>query len=110
MKKQYALMLSVAALLLSTLAIPSSAEARPWGVNYRQNRQQTRISQGINSGSLNSREAARLERQQAQLAQREAHMRASGCGLSANERARLQHQQNQLSRNIYSQKHDRRWH
>lgn len=98
--------LSLAVLLGLATAASQPAEAYRYGVNNRQQRQQNRIYSGVQNGSLNRREAGRLERQQYALNQREARYRASGNGLSNSERARLERQQNQLSQNINQQKHD----
>jgi len=76
------------------------------GVNARQDNQQDRIYNGVQSGELTQREHDRLQSQQESLAAREARMRASGGGLSLTERAKLDAQQDALSRNIARQKHD----
>ncbi len=89
---------------LSTAAIAAPAEAR---INQRQTHQQHRISQGINSGSLNAREVNRLQRQQGHIAAFEARSRADGPGMTRAERVRLENMQDRASRNIYRQKHDR---
>ena len=79
-------------------------------VNQRESRQQRRIYQGVRSGSLNRREAYRLERQQVNLRRTEARYRRSGGGLSWRERRNLEHRLNRSSRSIYNQKHDRQHH
>jgi hypothetical protein len=88
---------------IAVLAGASSASAR---INQRQAHQQARIAQGLTSGSLNAQEAARLERQQAQIARYEARSRADGGGLDFNERARIEHLQDRASHSIRHQKHD----
>ncbi len=98
--------LSLAVLLGLATSAQKPAEAYRYGVNNRQERQQNRIYNGVQNGSLNRREAGRLERQQYALNQKEARYRASGNGLSNSERARLERQQNELSQNINQQKHD----
>jgi len=98
--------LSLAVLLGLASAASQPAEAYRYGVNNRQERQQNRIHNGVQSGSLNRRETARLGKQQYALNQKEARYRASGNGMSNSERARLERQQNQMSQNIYQQKHD----
>ena len=75
------------------------------GINHRQARQQARIYQGIASGSLTQREAARLERQEGRIDALEARDRRNG--LSRHERAQLERDLNRESRQIYRQKHDR---
>lgn len=102
------LTLAVFAILLVS-GITASAQRRcpPRGnINQRQNHQQDRIGQGVESGQLTAREAARIEGQEARINAEEARMRASGEGLSPRERARLESQLNRESRNIYRQKHD----
>jgi len=77
-----------------------------YDINQTQQVQANRINQGVTSGQLTQSEAARLQSQQASLANREAQMRASGGGLSMSERARIDAQQDRLSRNISQQKMD----
>ncbi|MBS1955927.1 MAG: hypothetical protein JST89_17210 [Cyanobacteria bacterium SZAS-4] len=93
---------------LAIAATAQSANAQHWnrGVNARQDRQQDRINQGVQSGQLTGHEAAELQRQQNALKEQEARMRASGNGLSQGERDRLEREQNALSRNIYRQEND----
>lgn len=82
---------------------PAFAAGR--GINHRQARQQARIYQGIASGSLTEREAARLERQEGRIDTLEARDRRNG--LSPRERAQLERDLNRESRQIYRQKHDK---
>lgn len=67
--------------------------------------QQQRIEQGLQSGSLNTREAATLERQQSQLNRLEANALKDGTVTDA-EKRRIQRGQNKTSKSIYRQKHD----
>ena len=99
---------ALAAIAMFSFATSAHADNNRWkyGVNNRQARQQARIRDGVKDGELTNREAYRLEKRQAQLANREARMRASGNGLTPYERARLEKQQNQLSRDIHNQKND----
>jgi len=91
------------ALALTVAAAASMADAAT--VNERQERQQERIEQGVKSGQLTKREAARLERQEAKIAAEEKAFRSDG-KLSLRERAKLQRDLNKTSRRIYRQKHD----
>ena len=76
-------------------------------VDRREEHQQDRIANGIQNGSLNPAEAARLERGEARLAHREAVDLAAHNGhLTKPEQRRLNRQQNRLSARIYRQKHD----
>src|SRR4051812_11095176 len=67
--------------------------------------QQNRIEQGLQSGSLNTREAARLEREETKVEKDQARAMRDG-KLSAAEKARLSREQNNVSRDIYREKHD----
>lgn len=92
---------------LSATSFAQTGHNRHLGsINQRQERQQDRIAQGIKSGSLNPREAARLERQSAHINRVERRYRRSGDGLSLRERAKLERDLNRTSHHIYGQKHD----
>ncbi|MFN3884323.1 MAG: hypothetical protein ACK4Q4_06140 [Rhodocyclaceae bacterium] len=97
-------------LLLVTLtaitAMPALAQTATPGIDQRQMKQERRIDQGIASGQLTAREAARLERGQERIDAMENRAKADGV-VTARERARIQHAQNVESRHIYRQKHDR---
>ncbi len=73
-------------------------------INARQREQQKRIAQGVQSGTLSPREAARLENEQARFSREEARLRQGG--LTPRERDRLEDQQDRMSRQIYREKHD----
>ena len=64
-----------------------------------------RIEQGVQSGSLTTREAGKLERGQAHDSRRQARAGADG-EVSKGEQRRIQHAENRQSRRIYRQKHD----
>jgi hypothetical protein len=67
--------------------------------------QQSRIEQGLQSGALNTREAARLEGEEARVERMQANALRDG-RLSDAERARLNRAENRVSRDIYREKHD----
>ena len=67
--------------------------------------QQERIEQGLQSGQLNTREAARLEKEESKVNKLEANALKDG-KLSDQEKARIQGAQNKVSRDIYKEKHD----
>lgn len=79
--------------------------AGPRGINRRQYQEQRRIGQGIRSGELTRREAARLEAGLARIRIHERFARRDG-EITPRERARLNHELNRESRAIYRQKHD----
>ncbi len=96
---------TIAAIAL-TMSAGSAFAAGPRNINKRQARQQHRIAEGIENGSLTPRETAQLERQEARIAALEARDRRSGGGLSLKERAELERLLNTESHRIYRQKHD----
>ena len=93
-------------MIAAVMAVLMGTPALAAGVDRRADRQQARIAQGIQSGELTAREAAKLERKEARLGRTIERQREDGGGLSAGERARIQRQENRLSREIYRQKHD----
>ncbi len=74
-------------------------------VRKREQRQDKRIDQGVKNGELNSREAKRLEREQARIKKDEEQMKSDG-KLTPQERRKLNREQNRASRHIYKEKHD----
>lgn len=76
-------------------------------INQRERRQQKRIAQGVNSGELTAKEAAKLEKREAAIERREDKMRASGGKFTKGERKAINKQLNAESRQIYKQKHDK---
>lgn len=94
----------IVTLLISSLPALALAQATP-NIDKRQARQERRIQQGVNSGQLTPREAARLEKGQAKVQRMENKARADGT-VTAKERARIQREQNKQSRRIARQKHD----
>ncbi len=96
----------IVATLLTVAALPVLAEPNTPVVDQRQANQEARIQQGIASGELTGREAARLERGQQRVANMEAAAKADGV-VTKRERVQLQHAQNVQSRHIAAQKHDR---
>lgn len=67
--------------------------------------QQQRIEQGLKSGQLTTREAGRLERQEAHIDQMEKRADRNG-SISAAEQARINAEQNRVSQEIYADKHN----
>src|SRR5256714_9804017 len=75
------------------------------GTVQRDVNQQERIEQGLKSGQLTTREASRLEREEAKVERDQARALRDGT-LSPAEQARLAREQNKVSRDIYREKHD----
>lgn len=94
----------------TTLALAVSAAfaqtASTPRIDERQGNQESRIQQGVASGELNKREAARLERGQAHVQRMENRATADGV-VTGRERARVEHAQDVQSGRIARQKHDR---
>jgi len=89
-----------------SLGLALSTPAFAQNLRKRDERQQHRIAQGIESGSLTPKEAARLEQQEARIRQLQEKDRKSGGGLSPKERTELNRLLNTESHRIYVQKHD----
>jgi len=95
-----------AAVLASALVIVAlPVMAGTPNLDRREAHQQQRIANGIESGQLNARETARLERGEVRLNRNEARAKADGV-VTPGERVALQHEANNMSERIYRQKHD----
>src|SRR3954469_21483400 len=75
------------------------------GTVQRDANQQQRIEQGLQSGQLTTREASRLENEEARVERDQARAMKDG-KLSPAEKARLEREQNAVSRDIYRESHD----
>ncbi len=92
--------------LAAAFAVPAFAQAETPRIDQRQAHQERRIAQGVRSGELTPREAARLERGQKRIQRMENHAKADGV-VTPRERAAIHHAQDRESRRIARQKHDR---
>lgn len=95
---------TVLALAVSTPAFAGSADTPV--IDKRQANQEQRIDQGIASGQITEREAARLDRGQDRIDNMENRAKSDGV-VTNKERARIHHAQDVQSRKIYREKHDR---
>jgi len=98
--------LSTPKLLAALLTVVLTGSAFAQGVVrdvQRDVNQQTRIDQGLKSGSLSVKEASTLEREQARIDRREKNDLKNG-NISANEQARLTAAQNKASADIHTDK------
>ncbi len=78
-------------------------------INGHRFNEQGRIAQGINSGQMNAREAARAENRQANINRSITQdRRANGGRLTPQERQNINRRQNNASRQIYREKHNGR--
>lgn len=92
-----------AVLAAPTLALALDSTPR---IDQRQQNQQQRIDQGVNSGALTDREAHRLQHGQQRVQNMEQRALADG-KMSMKERARLEHAQDHQSKHIFGEKHDK---
>jgi uncharacterized membrane protein YebE (DUF533 family) len=97
------MMLSILTLAAAGGALAQTATPR---VEQREQNQERRIEQGVNSGQLTQREANRLENQQQRVDRAQDKARADG-HVTTRERARLHNMQERASRDIAREKHDR---
>jgi len=109
------LSVALTALILPAVAqsVPATAVPAPTPpiqkstINQRQENQQDRIAQGINSGQLTAGEAANLETKEAAINNEvRADRQANGGKLTQAERVQVNHQLNRTSRQIYRDKHN----
>jgi hypothetical protein len=77
-------------------------------VNGREGNQQQRIANGIQNGTLNSKQTANLENRETALQNKEqADMAKNGGHLTKAEQANLNKRENRISRSIYKDKHSK---
>ncbi len=88
------------------IAFGVSAQTNTPKIDQREANQQTRIQNGVATGTLSNREATRMASGQAKVAGMEAAAKADGKVTRA-ERKAIKQQQNKQSRRIHRQKHDR---
>lgn len=89
---------------LTVLSVKTFAQTVETTANRNVN-QQERIAQGLDSGALNTKEAAKLERAEGRVDHMEAVALKDG-NVTTQEAERIQQQQNKVSKEIYQQKHD----
>src|SRR5258708_1194733 len=76
-------------------------------VDRRAERQQDRIAEGVENGSLTPRETANLEHREAKINREIKRDRAANGGtLTPAERAKINREQNRASRAVYRKKHN----
>ena len=85
-------------------AAPKDPLATP-RIDQRQANQQKRIDQGVASGTLTPKEAAKMDKRQDKIAADEAAAKADG-KVTAAERRKLKREENHASAAIKRQKHD----
>jgi len=93
--------------MLGALSLPAFAQNTTPQIDQRQANQERRIEQGVRSGQLTRREAARLERGQARIRQMEQQALADG-HISRRERAAIDREQEKQNQLIARLKHNDR--
>lgn len=94
-------------LVALSLSLPLAAFAQSTpNIDQRQENQQRRIDQGVQSGSLTPQEAARLQQGQQRVQTMENNAKADGV-VTPGERARIHNAQDTQNRRVARQKHDR---
>ena len=99
------LLTAVATAALTLLANSAFAQTPAASAVQRNVNQQTRIEQGLQSGALSTKEAAKLEREQAAVSRAEARTAKDGT-VTAAEQARVNAMQNKASADIAAAKHN----
>lgn len=89
--------------LMVTVVAPAAMGQR---IEERKERQKARIKEGVQSGELNKREAARIKARERDLNRQIREDRKDGGGLTPAERAKIERRQDNISEDIYKQKHD----
>jgi hypothetical protein len=85
--------------LAGTIALAANGQAV--GVGQRQENQQNRVANGVNSGQLTPGETSRVQGREAKINHEVSRDKAAHGGTLTNgERARVEHQQNRASRAI----------
>jgi hypothetical protein len=103
-------MITVAGLVASALTFSTvqvGADTYSPGIDRREDRQQNRIYQGVDSGQITPKEFRRLENEQARIRAAETRMKADG-RYTRWERYRTQQMLDRSSRHIYWAKHNQR--
>lgn len=94
-------------ILLVVLSAGSAfAQTKTPNVDRRERRQQARIQEGVKSGELTGKEAAKLEAQQGKIRKDEMKAKADGT-ISPAERMKLKREQNRANKKIYKKKHNK---
>jgi hypothetical protein len=94
----------IAAAILSALPLAAVAQTAA-SETQRDINQQQRIQQGLSSGQLTTREAAKLEQQESAASRQQSRALRDGT-LTDAEKARIDNAQDRVSRNIARQKND----
>jgi hypothetical protein len=96
----------VGSLILASAPVFADTTATPH-IDQRQQNQEQRINQGVQSGALTARETATLDARETKIAADKAAAKADG-SVSSAERAKLRGEERRTSRAIARKKHNAR--
>ena len=97
----------VTAAALAAIVLPATAQTTSTPrIDQRQANQERRIQEGVKSGDLTPREAAKLEKGQARIQKMETKAMADG-KMTAKERRQIERAQDKQSRAIERERHDK---
>ena len=97
----------IATIVIAAFALPGLALAQSTSrIDKRQDYQDKRIEQGVKSGELNKKEAARMEKGQERVQQMENKAMVDG-KVTTKEKVVIEHAQDRQSKRIYRQKNDK---
>jgi hypothetical protein len=108
LKMKTTIALALAAFMIPVFAQTTSPAKDPTatpGIDKRQAIQEKRIDEGVKSGALTGKEAARLEKREAKIETDKQAAKADG-KVTAGERKKLNRELDSASRAIHHQKHD----
>ena len=100
-----AIALAFAGAAFAQTTTPAAGSTATPGIDKRQANQEKRIEQGVKSGELNKKEAARLEKREDKLQADKLKAQADGT-VTKKERKQLNREADRDSKAIYRQKHD----
>lgn len=100
-------MVTLPALVNAQTPATTPSDMRQDRIDQRQANQDKRIDQGVQSGQLNQREAARLDKGQARVDKMENRALANDGKVGKKEARRIEHAQDVQSARVYRQKHDK---
>ena len=106
MKLKSALIIWIVAALPGVAIAQAGDTASTPRIDKRQERQETRIEKGVQSGALNDKEAKRLEKGQQRVQKMEDKAVTDG-KVTKKEKKHIEHAQDQQSKKIYREKHDK---
>jgi len=91
--------------LIAGFSIAASAQRNGGGnINARERRQERRIRNGVNNGSLTPKEAAELQKKEEKV--RELKQKLQENGLTPKERKRIEKQLDKLNKEIWKLEHN----